>query len=133
MLLALKRGLILRIGGLNPLARTGFTNRVYLISSSFQALLSQMYTANTVASLVRRRYPLGFGYQCRWNYVSLDDIHGVQKSFDKEDFPDPVEMTNEVATLGRKVSCRGFPIRPTFPTFHSLNGRDCGPTLEAHR
>ncbi|KAN0130738.1 Glycoside hydrolase family 31, partial [Lactarius tabidus] len=67
-------------------------------------------------------------HQCRWDYVSSDDVRGVQKRFDEEDmpvdilwldieyskdhqhmiwdkknFPDPVEMTNDVAALGRKM------------------------------
>jgi len=72
---------------------------------------------------------LGY-HQCRWNYVSSEDVRSVQKRFDEEDipvdvfwldieyaeehkyfiwdkrsFPDPVEMTNDVAATGRKVSC----------------------------
>lgn len=67
-------------------------------------------------------------HQCRWNYISSDDVRSVSKRFDEEDipmdviwldieyaaehkyfiwedktFPDPVEMTNEVAAVGRKV------------------------------
>ncbi|EGO00802.1 glycoside hydrolase family 31 protein [Serpula lacrymans var. lacrymans S7.3] len=67
-------------------------------------------------------------HQCRWNYVSSDDVRGVQKRFDEEDipvdvfwldieyaeehkyfiwdkktFPDPVEMTNDVDALERKM------------------------------
>lgn len=67
-------------------------------------------------------------HQCRWNYVSSEDVRGVQQMFDEEDipvdvfwldieyaeehkyfiwdkktFPDPVEMVNDVAAFGRKV------------------------------
>lgn len=67
-------------------------------------------------------------HQCRWNYVSSDDVRSVAKRFDEEDmpvdvfwldieyaeehkyfiwdkktFPDPVEMTNDVAAIERKV------------------------------
>ncbi|KAF9784102.1 alpha-glucosidase [Thelephora terrestris] len=67
-------------------------------------------------------------HQCRWNYVSSDDIRGVQKRFDEEDipvdvfwldieyseehkymiwekkyFPDPIDMLNDVAALARKM------------------------------
>ncbi|KAI0060605.1 alpha-glucosidase [Artomyces pyxidatus] len=67
-------------------------------------------------------------HQCRWNYVSTDDVRGVQKRFDEEDmpvdvfwldieyaedhkyfmwdqkgFPDPVDMVNDVAAVGRKM------------------------------
>ncbi|KAM6502966.1 glycoside hydrolase family 31 protein [Amanita muscaria] len=67
-------------------------------------------------------------HQCRWNYVSSDDIRTVQKRFDEEDmpvdvfwldieysdehkyfiwdkktFPDPVDMINDVAANGRKM------------------------------
>ncbi|KAJ7798657.1 glycosyl hydrolases family 31-domain-containing protein [Mycena olivaceomarginata] len=52
-------------------------------------------------------------HQCRWNYISSEDIRTVQKRFDEEDmpyfmwdeknFPDPVEMTNDVAANGGKM------------------------------
>ena len=67
-------------------------------------------------------------HQCRWNYVSSDDVRSVQKRFDEDDmpvdvfwldieysedhkyfiwdkknFPDPVDMINDVAAIGRKV------------------------------
>ncbi|KAJ7800000.1 glycoside hydrolase family 31 protein [Mycena olivaceomarginata] len=72
-------------------------------------------------------WSLGY-HQCRWNYISSEDIRTVQKRFDEEDmpvdvfwldieyadehkyfmwdeknFPDPVEMTNDVAANGRKM------------------------------
>jgi mannosyl-oligosaccharide alpha-1,3-glucosidase len=73
-------------------------------------------------------WSLGY-HQCRWNYVSSNDIRMVQKRFDEDDmpfdvlwldieysedhkyfiwekktFPDPVEMINDVSALGRKVN-----------------------------
>ncbi|KAF8342699.1 glycoside hydrolase family 31 protein [Cantharellus anzutake] len=67
-------------------------------------------------------------HQCRWNYVSSDDVRTVSKRFDEDDmpvdviwldieyseehkyfiwdektFPDPVEMANDVASVGRKM------------------------------
>ncbi|KAH7906684.1 glycoside hydrolase family 31 protein [Hygrophoropsis aurantiaca] len=67
-------------------------------------------------------------HQCRWNYVSSDDVRTVQKRFDEEDipvdvfwldieyaeghkyfmwdkktFPDPVEMTKDVEAVERKM------------------------------
>ncbi|KAG7091271.1 hypothetical protein E1B28_010321 [Marasmius oreades] len=73
------------------------------------------------------QWSLGY-HQCRWNYVSSDDIRTVQKRFDEDDmpvdvlwldieyaeehkyfmwdkknFPDPVKMTNDVAAVGRKM------------------------------
>ncbi|KAG7452386.1 alpha-glucosidase [Guyanagaster necrorhizus] len=72
-------------------------------------------------------WSLGY-HQCRWNYVSTDDVRIVQKRFDEEDmpvdvfwldieyaeehkyfiwdqktFPDPIEMTNDVAAVARKM------------------------------
>jgi len=72
-------------------------------------------------------------HQCRWNYVSSDDVRGVQRRFDednfpvdvfwldieyaedhryfmwnKKTFPDPVEMTQDVEAIGRKVGCIKF-------------------------
>lgn len=83
-------------------------------------------------------------HQCRWNYVSSDDVRSVQKRFDEEDmpvdvfwldieyaddhkyfmwnektFPDPVEMTNDVVAIGRKVSSsqRSPPVSSVFHVF----------------
>ncbi|KIJ66056.1 glycoside hydrolase family 31 protein [Hydnomerulius pinastri MD-312] len=72
-------------------------------------------------------YALAY-HQCRWNYVSSDDVRGVMKRFDEEDipvdvfwldieyaegheyfmwdkktFPDPVEMVQDVEGKGRKM------------------------------
>ena len=78
-------------------------------------------------SVLPAEWSLGY-HQCRWNYVSSDDVRQVQKKFDEEDipvdvfwldieyaeehkyfmwdkktFPDPVEMTNDVSANARKV------------------------------
>ncbi|KIY46198.1 glycoside hydrolase family 31 protein [Fistulina hepatica ATCC 64428] len=72
-------------------------------------------------------WSLGY-HQCRWNYVSSDDIRAVQSRFDAEDipldvlwldieyaeehkyfmwdhktFPDPVDMVNDLSAYGRKL------------------------------
>ena len=81
----------------------------------------------TGTSVLPAEWSLGY-HQCRWNYVSSDDVRQVQKKFDEEDipvdvfwldieyaeehkyfmwdkktFPDPVEMTNDVSANARKV------------------------------
>jgi alpha 1,3-glucosidase len=87
----------------------------------------RQYAKLTGAPVMPAQWSLAY-HQCRWNYVSSDDVRMVQRRFDEEDmpvdvfwldieysdnhkyfmwdeksFPDPVEMTNEVAALGRKV------------------------------
>ncbi|KAI0295276.1 alpha-glucosidase [Russula brevipes] len=87
----------------------------------------RQYSGLTGAAPLPAHWALGY-HQCRWNYVSSDDVRGVQKRFDEEDmpfdvlwldieyskdhqymiwdkknFPDPVEMTNDVAAVGRKM------------------------------
>ncbi|KAH9965438.1 glycoside hydrolase family 31 protein [Russula dissimulans] len=87
----------------------------------------RQYSGLTGAAPLPAHWALGY-HQCRWNYVSSNDVRGVQSRFDEEDmpfdvlwldieyskdhqymiwdkknFPDPVEMTNEVAALGRKM------------------------------
>lgn len=86
------------------------------------------YAQLTGTTVLPAHWSLGY-HQCRWNYISSDDIRTVQKRFDEEDmpvdvfwldieyaeehkyfiwdhktFPDPVEMINDVAALGRKVT-----------------------------
>jgi alpha 1,3-glucosidase len=86
------------------------------------------YARLTGTPVLPAQFSLGY-HQCRWNYVSSDDVRTVNKRFDEEDipmdvlwldieyspdhkyfiwndktFPDPVEMINDVAATGRKVS-----------------------------
>jgi mannosyl-oligosaccharide alpha-1,3-glucosidase len=93
------------------------------------------YARLTGTPVLPAHWALGY-HQCRWNYVSSNDIRGVQKRFDEEDmpvdvfwldieysdehkyfiwdkkhFPDPVEMTKDVEALGRKVSLTLFMVR----------------------
>nr|BAV90144.1 alpha-glucosidase [Pholiota microspora] len=88
----------------------------------------KQYARLTGTPVLPAQWSLGY-HQCRWNYVSSDDVRTVQKRFDEEDmpvdvfwldieysedhkyfmwkdktFPDPVEMTNDVAVNGRKPS-----------------------------
>ncbi|KAH8103606.1 alpha-glucosidase [Cristinia sonorae] len=85
------------------------------------------YTRLTGTQALPADWSLGY-HQCRWNYVSSEDIRAVQKKFDEEDipvdvfwldieyaeehkyfiwdkknFPDPVDMTNDVAASSRKM------------------------------
>ncbi|KAF8963588.1 alpha glucosidase [Flammula alnicola] len=87
----------------------------------------KQYSRLTGTPVLPAQWSLGY-HQCRWNYVSSDDVRTVQKRFDEEDmpvdvfwldieysedhkyfmwkdktFPDPVEMTNDVAANGRKM------------------------------
>ncbi|KAH7883316.1 glycoside hydrolase family 31 protein [Phlebopus sp. FC_14] len=85
------------------------------------------YLALTGAPPLPAHWALGY-HQCRWNYVSSDDVRSVQKRFDEEDmpvdafwldigyaeghkyfmwdkktFPDPVEMTKDVEAFERRM------------------------------
>ncbi|KAJ7062400.1 glycosyl hydrolases family 31-domain-containing protein [Mycena amicta] len=85
------------------------------------------YARLTGIPVLPPHWSLGY-HQYRWNYISSDDVRTVQKRFDEEDmpvdvfwldieyseehnyfiweqksFPDPVEMTNDVAAVGRKM------------------------------
>ncbi|KAF7979019.1 hypothetical protein HWV62_43993 [Athelia sp. TMB] len=87
----------------------------------------KQYARLTGTTALPAHWALGH-HQCRWNYVSSDDVRSVQKRFDEEDipvdvfwldieyaeehkyfiwdektFPDPVEMTNDVEAVGRKM------------------------------
>jgi alpha 1,3-glucosidase len=85
------------------------------------------YARLTGTPVLPAQWALGY-HQCRWNYVSSGDVRYVQQKFDEEDmplevlwldieytddhkyfmwnerdFPDPIEMVNDVAANGRKV------------------------------
>jgi alpha 1,3-glucosidase len=92
----------------------------------------KQYAGLTGTSPMPALWSLGY-HQCRWNYVSSEDVRTVQKRFDEEDmpvdvfwldieyapdhkyfiwkdkeFPDPVEMANDVAANKRKVCLRSY-------------------------
>lgn len=98
----------------------------------------KQYSKLTGTPVIPPHWSLGY-HQCRWNYISSDDVRTVQKRFDEDDipldvlwldieyaeehkyfiwdkknFPDPVEMVNDISALGRKV---GLPSH-----MHELHG-----------
>ncbi|KLO09715.1 glycoside hydrolase family 31 protein [Schizopora paradoxa] len=85
------------------------------------------YARLTGTPVLPAHWALGY-HQCRWNYVSSDDVRSVQQRFDEEDFPvdvfwldieyseehkyfiwdkknfpDPVDMTQDVEKIARKM------------------------------
>ncbi|KAH9833520.1 alpha-glucosidase [Rhodofomes roseus] len=85
------------------------------------------YSRLTGAPALPAHWALAY-HQCRWNYISSDDVREVQKRFDEEDmpvdvfwldieyaeehkyfiwdkktFPDPVDMSHDVEAIGRKM------------------------------
>ena len=101
---------------------------VFLLPGPSPADVFMQYSKLTGSPVLPAHWALGY-HQCRWNYVSSNDIRTVQKRFEKEDipvdvfwldieyseehkyfiwnkkgFPDPVEMINDVQALGRKVN-----------------------------
>lgn len=113
---------------------------VFLLPGPTAEDLFQQYARLTGAPALPREFALAY-HQCRWNYVSSDDIREVQTKFDEADipfdvlwldieyapdhqyfiwddknFPDPVDMVNDVAAIGRKVSSRTLLSRPESDT-----------------
>jgi alpha 1,3-glucosidase len=110
------------------IAESGILDLFILPGPSAADIFSQ-YSRLTGNPVLPALWALGY-HQCRWNYISSDDVRGVQKRFDEEDmpvdvfwldieyakdhmyfmwddktFPDPVEMTKDVMAVGRKASC----------------------------
>ncbi|KAJ7935332.1 glycoside hydrolase family 31 protein [Mycena leptocephala] len=100
---------------------------LFLMPGPTPADIFAQYSGLTGTPVLPPHWSLGY-HQCRWNYISSDDVRTVQKRFDEEDmpvdvfwldieyadehkyfmwdeknFPDPVDMTNDVAALGRKM------------------------------
>ncbi|KAJ6491629.1 glycoside hydrolase family 31 protein [Mycena vitilis] len=100
---------------------------VFLMPGPTPADIFAQYSRLTGTPVLPPHWSLAY-HQCRWNYISSDDVRTVQKRFDEEDmpvdvfwldieyaedhkymmwdeknFPDPVEMTNDVAAVGRKM------------------------------
>lgn len=100
---------------------------VFILPGPTPADVIKQYSKLTGNPALPAHWALGY-HQCRWNYISSDDVRGVQKRFDEEDFPvdvfwldieysedhkyfiwdkknfpDPVDMINDVAQFERKV------------------------------
>ncbi|THG94704.1 hypothetical protein EW026_g6814, partial [Hermanssonia centrifuga] len=100
---------------------------VFMLPGPTPGDIFAQYTRLTGTPALPAHWALGY-HQCRWNYVSSEDVRTVQKRFDEEDipvdvfwldieyaeehkyfiwdkknFPDPNEMTNDVAALARKM------------------------------
>lgn len=100
---------------------------VFLLPGPTPVDIFAQYARLTGTPVLPAHWALGY-HQCRWNYVSSDDVRGVQKRFDEDDFPvdvfwldieyaeehkyfmwdkknfpDPVQMVNDVEAVGRKV------------------------------
>ncbi|KAG1729210.1 glycoside hydrolase family 31 protein [Suillus paluster] len=100
---------------------------VFLIPGPTPEDVFKQYARLTGTAPLPAHWALGY-HQCRWNYVSSDDVRGVQTRFDEENFPvdvfwldieyaedhryfmwnkktfpDPVEMTRDVEAVERKM------------------------------
>ncbi|KAH9856749.1 alpha-glucosidase [Lenzites betulinus] len=100
---------------------------VFILPGPTPADIFAQYSRLTGTPALPAHWALGY-HQCRWNYVSSDDVRSVQKRFDEEDipvdvfwldieysedhkyfmwdhkvFPDPVEMTKDVEAIERKM------------------------------
>ncbi|TDL18041.1 alpha-glucosidase [Rickenella mellea] len=100
---------------------------VFLLPGPTPSDVFAQYARLTGTPSLPPHWSLGY-HQCRWNYVSSDDVRSVQKRFDEENlpvdvfwldieyseehkyfiwdkknFPDPVEMMKDVEAIGRKM------------------------------
>lgn len=100
---------------------------IFIIPGPTPEAVFAQYSKLTGTQAMPADWSLGY-HQCRWNYVSSDDVRTLQKRFDEEDipvdvfwldieyseehkyfiwdkknFPDPVDMIKDVEALERKV------------------------------
>ncbi|KAL1759917.1 glycoside hydrolase family 31 protein [Schizophyllum commune] len=100
---------------------------VFLLPGPTPKEIFAQYARLTGTAAMPAQWSLGY-HQCRWNYVSSDDVRTVSQRMTEHDipmdvlwldieyaeehkyfiwdhktFPDPVEMTNDVAAVGRKM------------------------------
>lgn len=100
---------------------------VFLLPGPTPADVFAQYARLTGTAPLPAHWALGY-HQCRWNYVSSDDVRSVQKRLDNEDmpvdafwldieyseghkyfiwdkknFPDPVDMIKDVEALERRM------------------------------
>ncbi|KIJ51385.1 glycoside hydrolase family 31 protein [Sphaerobolus stellatus SS14] len=100
---------------------------VFLLPGPTPDAVFEQYARLTGPSYMPPEWSLGY-HQCRWNYISSTDVRSVANRFDEEDipfdviwldieyaedhkyfmwkgkeFPDPVQMINDIAAVGRKM------------------------------
>jgi mannosyl-oligosaccharide alpha-1,3-glucosidase len=100
---------------------------IFLLPGPTPIDIFSQYAKLTGTAVIPAHWALGY-HQCRWNYVSSDDVRFVQKRLDEEDmpvdvlwldieyseehkyfiwdkkkFPDPVDMIKDVEAVSRKV------------------------------
>ena len=117
------------------ISETGILD-VFILPGPTPADVFAQYTRLTGTPALPAHWSLGY-HQCRWNYVSSEDVRTVQKRFDEEDmpvdvfwldieysedhkyfiwdkrhFPDPVDMIKDVEAVERKV-CRHMQLLST--------------------
>ncbi|KAI0657708.1 alpha-glucosidase [Cubamyces menziesii] len=108
------------------ISETGILD-VFILPGPTPADVFAQYTRLTGTPALPAQWALGY-HQCRWNYISSDDVRSVQKRFDEEDmpvdvfwldieyaedhkyfmwdhklFPDPVDMIKDVEAIERKM------------------------------
>ncbi|TBU52165.1 glycosyl hydrolases family 31-domain-containing protein [Dichomitus squalens] len=108
------------------ISETGILD-VFIIPGLTPAGIFAQYTRLTGTPALPAQWALGY-HQCRWAYVSSDDVRTVQKRFDEADmpvdvlwldiehaeehkyfiwdkrhFPDPVDMIKDVEAVGRHM------------------------------
>jgi alpha 1,3-glucosidase len=110
---------------------------IFLLPGPTPEDIFSQYARLTGTAVIPAHWALAY-HQCRWNYVSSDDIRFVQKRFDEEDmpvdvfwldieyseehkyfiwdkkkFPDPVDMIKDVEAVSRKVQFSTKSVEPT--------------------
>ncbi|RPD70847.1 alpha-glucosidase [Lentinus tigrinus ALCF2SS1-7] len=108
------------------ISETGILD-IFVLPGPTPADIFGQYTRLTGTPALPAHWALGY-HQCRWNYISSDDVRAVQKRFDEEDipvdvfwldieyaedhkyfiwdkrhFPDPVDMIKDVEAIERKM------------------------------
>ncbi|TFK89283.1 glycoside hydrolase family 31 protein [Polyporus arcularius HHB13444] len=108
------------------ISETGILD-IFILPGPTPADIFGQYTRLTGTPALPAHWALGY-HQCRWNYISSDDVRSVQKRFDEEDipvdvfwldieysedhkyfiwdkrhFPDPVDMIHDVEAIQRKM------------------------------
>lgn len=119
---------------------------IFLLPGPKPENVFKQFTGLTGTQAMPAHWALGY-HQCRWNYVSSEDVRTVQKRFDEDDipvdvfwldieyaedhkyfiwdkknFPDPVDMTNDVAAVSRKVCEHDSAMTKAFTDYGRIDG-----------
>jgi alpha 1,3-glucosidase len=118
------------------MAESGVLDLVIFLGPTNEEIFEQ-YALLTGTTALPQMFAIGH-HQCRWNYLSQEDVLQVSENFDKYDMPMDVvwldiEYAKDVGSFAYKLSAVGLMRYLTAHVFHVEQGHFWRPRNDARR